>query len=107
MSMAHTSVPEVLDALKDVTYPADKERLVSAARQAGASEEVVKALRGIPAEEYTNRADVARSVRVDPDSDLGINATQRAEQARQGGKPGLSQHLREEPKTPIQEEFDR
>ncbi|GAA2204660.1 MULTISPECIES: DUF2795 domain-containing protein [Streptomyces] len=107
MSTARTSVPEVLDALKDVTYPADKDRLVSAARQAGASDEVVKALGGMPAEEYTNRADVARSVRVDPDSDLGTDATQRAEQARHGGKPGLSQHLREEPRTPIQEEFDR
>ncbi|MFC9926541.1 hypothetical protein [Streptomyces sp. NPDC127190] len=28
-------------------------------------------------------------------------------QARHGGKPGLAQHLREEPRTPIQEEFDR
>ncbi|MEU3527671.1 DUF2795 domain-containing protein [Streptomyces sp. NPDC038707] len=107
MSTAHTSVPEVLDALKDVTYPAGKEQLVSAARQAGAPEEVVKALRGIPAEEYAGRAEVARSVRVDPDSDLGRDAGQRAEQARRGGKPGVSQHLREEPKTPIQEEFDR
>ncbi|MFF9020354.1 DUF2795 domain-containing protein [Streptomyces eurythermus] len=107
MSTAHTSVPEVLDALKDVTYPAGKERLISAARQAGATEEVVKALRGMPAEEYTGRAEVARSVRVDPDSDLGLGAGQRAGQARRGGKPGLSQHLREEPKTPIHEEFDR
>lgn len=54
-----------------------------------------------PADETTDETTV------DPDSDLGTNATQRAEQARQGGKPGLSQHLREEPKTPIQEEFDR
>jgi cation diffusion facilitator CzcD-associated flavoprotein CzcO len=105
--MAHTSVPEVLDALKDVTYPAGKDELVTAAREAGASDEVVKALRGIPAEEYAGREEVARSVRVDPDSDLGHTAAQQAEQARRGGKPGLSQHLREEPKTPIQEEFDR
>ncbi|MEV5387605.1 hypothetical protein [Streptomyces sp. NPDC052721] len=35
------------------------------------------------------------------------HATQRAEQARQGGKPGPSRHLREEPKTPIQEESGR
>ncbi|MFF7091105.1 DUF2795 domain-containing protein [Streptomyces rubradiris] len=107
MSTAHTSVPEVLDALKDVTYPAGKEELVSAARQAGATEEVVKALRGMPAEEYAGRAEVARSVRVDPDSDLGLDAGRRAGQARHGGKPGLSQHLREEPKNPIEEEFDR
>ncbi|WP_425540969.1 hypothetical protein [Streptomyces coeruleorubidus] len=32
---------------------------------------------------------------------------QRGEQARQGGKPGMSQHLREVPKTPIEEELDR
>ncbi|MEU2927238.1 DUF2795 domain-containing protein [Streptomyces sp. NPDC007251] len=107
MSTAHTSVPEVLAAVKDVSYPADKEHLVEAAREAGASDEVLKALRGIPAEQYTGREDVARSVRVDPDSDLDRTAAQRAEQAREGGKPGLSQHLREEPRTPIQEEFDR
>jgi Protein of unknown function (DUF2795) len=104
--MAHTSVPEVLGALKDVDFPADNDRLVTAARAAGASEEVVKALRGIPPEQYTSREDVARSVRVDPDSDPGLTATQRAEQAREGGKPGLSQHLRDAPKTPIQEELE-
>ncbi|MFD0392606.1 DUF2795 domain-containing protein [Streptomyces nogalater] len=48
--------------------------MVSAARRAGATEEVVKALRGMPAEEYAGRAEVARSVRVDPDSDLGPDA---------------------------------
>ncbi|MGW7258830.1 DUF2795 domain-containing protein [Streptomyces sp. NPDC054834] len=105
--MAHTSVPEVLGAIKDVDFPAGKDQLVDAARSSGASQEVVKALRGIPPEQYASREEVARSVRVDPDSDLGLNATQRAEQAREGGKPGLSQHLREEPKTPIQEELDR
>jgi hypothetical protein len=105
--MAHTSVPEVLEAIKDVDFPAGKEELVGAARSAGASEEVIKALRGIQPEQYAGREEVARSVRVDPASDLGLNASQRAEQARDGGKPGLSQHLREEPKTPIQEELDR
>ncbi|WP_318205048.1 DUF2795 domain-containing protein [Streptomyces sp. SCL15-4] len=107
MSTEHTSVPEVLDALRDVTYPAGRERLVSAARRAGASQEVVKALRGLPAEEYSGRAEVARSVRADPDSGPGIDAGRRARQARRGGRPGLSRHLWEEPKNPIQEEFDR
>ncbi|MGN9790647.1 hypothetical protein ACTMTU_06020 [Streptomyces sp. OZ13] len=50
---------------------------------------------------------MARSVRTDPDSDLGHNASQKAEQARKGGKPGLSEHLRDASKTPIQEELDR
>ncbi|GGT33399.1 DUF2795 domain-containing protein [Streptomyces kurssanovii] len=104
--MAHTNVPDVLKAIKDVDFPADKEKLMSAARGAGASEEVVKALRGIPPERYDNRDDVARSVRTDPDSDLGHTASQKAEQARKGGKPGLSEHLRDASKTPIQDELD-
>ncbi|WP_262505175.1 hypothetical protein [Streptomyces sp. TRM68367] len=44
---------------------------------------------------------------MDPDSDLGLTAAQRAEQAREGGRPGQSQHLREVPRTPVQEELDR
>ncbi|QTD96514.1 DUF2795 domain-containing protein [Streptomyces cyanogenus] len=105
MSTAHAGVPEVLDALKDVTYPADKDRLVAAARQAGASEEVVRILRDLPAQQYAGREDVAGSVR--GDLDLGRTGARRAEQPRRRGKPGLAQHLREEPKTPIHEEFDR
>ncbi|MFF4016157.1 DUF2795 domain-containing protein [Streptomyces sp. NPDC001843] len=105
--MAHTSVPEVLGTLRDVGFPAGKDELLTAARSAGASDEVLKALRGIPPEQYGSPEDVARSVRVDPDSDLRHDPAQRAEQAREGGRPGLSQHLREEPKTPIQEELDR
>ncbi|WP_031162958.1 DUF2795 domain-containing protein [Streptomyces durhamensis] len=107
MITAHTSVPEVLAALKDVSYPADRERLVTAARAAGASDEVVRALRGIPAERYAGRDEVARSVRVDPGPEPGRTAAPRAVRARKGGKPGLAQHLWEEPKTPIHEEFDR
>ncbi|MFF1280391.1 DUF2795 domain-containing protein [Streptomyces sp. NPDC058299] len=107
MGAAHTIVPEVLDALKDVSYPADRDRLLTAAREAGAPDEVVRALRVIPAEEYGGREEVARAVRAAPDSGPGHNTTQRAPQARHRGRPGVAQHLREEPKTPIHEEFDR
>ncbi|GAB2881769.1 hypothetical protein GCM10027074_57650 [Streptomyces deserti] len=106
--MAHTtSARDVVDAIKDVRFPASKDELIDAARRAGASEEVVAALRGIPPEGYANKEEVARSVRVDPDSDLGLSPAQRAEQARAGGKPGQSQHLRDVPKPPVQEELDR
>lgn len=106
--MAHTtSAREVVDAVKDAHFPASKDELIDTARRAGASQEVVAALRGIPPEEYANRDEVARSVRVDPDSDLGLSPAQRAEQARAGGRPGQSQHLREAPKPPVQEELDR
>ncbi|GGM08488.1 hypothetical protein GCM10010129_60520 [Streptomyces fumigatiscleroticus] len=106
--MSHTtSAREVVDAVKDVDFPAGKDELIDAARKAGASREAVAALRGIPPEQYANREEVARSVRVDPDSDLGTSPAQRAEQARAGGRPGQSQHLRDMPKPPVQEELDR
>ncbi|MEE1938693.1 DUF2795 domain-containing protein [Streptomyces sp. TRM 70361] len=105
--MAHTDVQEILGTLKDVDFPAGKDDLLRAARTGGASEEALKALRGIPPDRYANRDEVARSVRVDPDSDLGHSAAQRAQQARKGGKPGLSQHLRDADKPPVQDELDR
>lgn len=104
--MAQINVEDVLGAIKDAGFPAGKDELVEAARASGAPEGVVKALRGIPPEQYTNRQDVARSVRLEPDSDLGLSPAQRAEQAREGGKPGQSQHLREVPKPPVEEELD-
>jgi hypothetical protein len=104
--MTHaTSARDVVEAIKDVDFPAGKDRLIEAASRSGAPD-VVKALRGIPAEQYANREEVARSVRVDPDSDLGLSPAQRAEQAREGGRPGQSQHLREVPKPPVEEELD-
>ncbi|WP_413755854.1 DUF2795 domain-containing protein [Streptomyces sp. MMBL 11-3] len=107
--MAHsTSARDVVDALKDVDFPATKDELVEAARRTGgASDGVVAALRAIPPDEYANKDEVARSVRVDPASDLGLSPAQRAEQARMGGRPGQSQHLRDVPKPPIEEELDR
>ncbi|MEU0742247.1 DUF2795 domain-containing protein [Streptomyces sp. NPDC006134] len=102
-----TSAREVTDALKDVDFPAGKDELIDAARKAGASRDAVAALRGIPPESYANREEVARSVRVDPASDLGTSPAQRGRQARAGGKPGQSQHLRDAPKPPVQEELDR
>jgi hypothetical protein len=104
--MYRTNAREVLNALGNAHFPADKNELMDAAREAGASHDVVAALRAMPREEYVNREEVARSIQVDPASDLGLTEAQRAEQARAGGKPGLSQHLRSVPKRPIEEELD-
>jgi len=103
--MAHTDVHRILSTLEDVDYPAGKDELLAAAKRGGASEEVLAALRGIPAEQYANRQEVAHSVRTDPDSDLGHSPAQRDEQARKGGKPGLSQHLRDADKPPVEQEL--
>ncbi|KNE79336.1 MULTISPECIES: DUF2795 domain-containing protein [Streptomyces] len=104
--MAHTSVPQVLHAIKDVDFPAGKDELIRAAKVGGASEAAVAALRGIPAERYENREQVAHSVRVDPDSDLGHSRGQQGEQARKGAKRHLSQHLRDADKPPVEEELE-
>jgi hypothetical protein len=104
--MTHPGVPEVLDAIKSVSFPAGKTELVNAAEAASAPTEVVAALRAVPPESYANREEVARSVRLDPASDLDLSEAQRAEQARLGGKPRLSQKLRDVPKPPIEEELE-
>ena len=96
-------------ALRDVDYPAGKEELIRAAEAAGASEDVMRALRAIPPEVYRNRAEVARSVPGDPARELGVTPAQRAEQARERRRHGgehLSQYLREVPEPPVQEELD-
>ncbi|MGK5531599.1 DUF2795 domain-containing protein [Streptomyces sp. URMC 129] len=105
--MASTDVGEILRAVKNVDFPAGKDELIEEAKRAGAPEPAVKALRGIPREQYRSRADVARSVRVPADSDLGHSPAQRAEQARKRGKQGQAEQLRDVPKPPIQEELDR
>ncbi len=105
--MAATDVNEILHAVKNVDFPAGKDDLVRAAKQAGASETAVKALRGIPPESYANRTEVARSVRLPGDAGLELSPAQRAEQARRGGRRGQAEQLRDVPKPPVERELDR
>ena len=105
--MARANLEDVLGALRSVDFPAAKDDLIRAAQAAGASADAVKALRAIPPVEYANREEVARSVPADPAAGRAVSPAQRAEQARLGGKPGLSERLREVPKPPVEEELDR
>ncbi|MDT0345043.1 DUF2795 domain-containing protein [Streptomyces litchfieldiae] len=105
--MAPTDVNEILHAVKDVDFPADRDELVQEAKRAGASEPAVKALRGIPPESYANRAEVARSVRLPADADMDLSPAQRAQQARKGGRRGQAERLRDVRKPPVDEELDR
>ena len=84
---------EVLRYLEDVDYPAGKEELVAAAERAGAPEAVARSLRAIPLVEYRNRAEVMRSVPVDPGA--GRSASRAAEQARTRAPSGVAEHMRE------------
>jgi hypothetical protein len=109
--MPHYASPEeVLHALKSVDYPATKDQLLRAAQAAGASEEVIRALRAIPPVEYTGREELARSVPTDPAEDRNLSPAQRAEAARLArlrAKTHLSQYMLDVPKPPIEDELDR
>lgn len=104
--MAQTELRDVLAALRDVDFPAEKQELVRAAETASAPGPVVAALRAIPPAEYANRDEVARSVPVRADG--GTSAAQQAAQAQdRNRRRNLSQYQREVRKPPVQEELDR
>jgi hypothetical protein len=84
----------VLGYLADVDYPADKDALLATAERAGAPEEVLRSIRAIPPVEYRSRAEVARSVRIDPGA--GRDPGQAAAQARAADvRPRIAEHLRD------------
>jgi hypothetical protein len=83
----------VLGYLEDVDYPADKDTLLAAAERAGAPDAVLRSIRAIPPVDYRSRAEVARSVRVDPDP--GRDPSRAAVQARTDAPPGVAEHMRD------------
>jgi hypothetical protein len=107
--MRYASPDEVKRALKNVDFPAAKDELIRAAEAAGAPDNVIAALRAIPPEEYANRAEVMRSIPTDPAADLDLSPAQRAEQAREtrhrSHPQQLSEHMREVPKPPLEEDL--
>jgi len=51
---------EVQKALKDIDYPANKEKLIQHAKKHAASEEVMRDIKELPDKEYENAADVSK-----------------------------------------------
>lgn len=105
--MAETEKRDILDAVSNVPFPAKKEDLLQGARDNGASDEVIAALREMPPEVYKSRSEVAASVRNPTDDDVPDSPGQRNEQRRRHKKSGLAQHQREAPKPPVEDELDR
>jgi hypothetical protein len=106
MTQEHHPTDRLREALRNVDFPAGKDELIRAAQAAGASDDLIRALRAIPPEEYANRAEVARAIPVDPAAEAGLSPAQRAEQAREQRHHGgqhLSQYAREVPKPPVEE----
>jgi hypothetical protein len=87
------SAEQVVEYLTNVDFPAHRDDLVRAAEREGAPEDVIKALRGMPPEEYTNKDEVMRSAHTPaaPDQDPSI----RAAQARDKKHQRIAQPLRD------------
>ncbi len=66
--MPATPIPEepidlqLTDVLREVNWPANKDGLVDAARDAGASNEVLAILDGMPEQDYQDVASVTRLI---------------------------------------------
>ncbi len=56
---------EVQKALKDIDYPANKEKLIQHAKKHQASEDVMRDIEELPDKEYTNAADVSKEFKGD------------------------------------------
>ena len=53
---------QITDILRDVHFPTNKDALVEFAREAGASNEVLSMLDGLPEQDYTDVASVTRLI---------------------------------------------
>jgi hypothetical protein len=108
---AATTRQRLRECLGDADYPASKSQLIETAqRNCGQDEEVVRALRAIPAEEYRNFTELLGAVPLRDEADRRWPAAQAdAEKAaahRNHAKPGLAESSRDVPApSPITEEL--
>lgn len=76
--MAGSDIPgesidmQISDVLREVTYPINKDGLVDAARDAGASNEVLAMLDGLPEQDYADIDSVTRLIGGNFGPGLGI-----------------------------------
>lgn len=84
---------EVLQYLKSLDFPIDKDEIVRQVEQQGAPEPVLKALRALPPLDYRNKNEVVRSAATAIAPEMG--PAERAERARIGEHARVAQHLRE------------
>ncbi len=91
------SYADVLQYLSSLDYPAEKDDVIREAEREGAPPDVLKALRALPADDYANGTEVARSAGIEAAPEVGPAqhpTAQRATQARDKKHNRVSQHLR-------------
>lgn len=94
----------VRPALRELDFPASKERIVAHAEEHGATGEVLAALRALPLADYTNATEVVRSVPAEP-VEGGQEDNLRAERRRRHTHHGLAEHAKDVARPPIEEEL--
>jgi Protein of unknown function (DUF2795) len=105
--MAHVTVDEVLHVLRDADFPVTKDKPIQAAQAAGASDEVLRALRALPPVEYRNGTEVRRSVPADLAAELGFTPGQRYKAIREAHRhhpQRFSAYSRDVPKPVVEAE---
>ncbi len=91
--VASTTPSQLRKCLNDVDFPANKQDLIDAADRNGCDDDTVRALRGIPPETYTNVAQVASSVTIADERDIGDGA--KAAPRRSHTKPGRAESAKD------------
>lgn len=84
---------DVLRYLESMDFPAPKEDIVREAERAGAPQEVLKALRGMPPVDYRNTEEVARSAATDLAPDA--SPAELAAKARNRTHQRVARHMRQ------------
>ena len=90
--MAHATAAEVLQALRDLDYPASKEAIVACAENAGAPDGVLRAVRALALADYANKDEVVRSLDLDPAPRR--SASDKNDAARDRDKRGIAESAR-------------
>jgi hypothetical protein len=98
-------ITSVRQTIGDIDFPASKEQLVAHVEGKPHDEEALRAVRALPLADYRNENEVLRSLHLDPAEREGQTAEDKANQARQRGKSGLAEHMRDAPRSPIEEEL--
>ncbi len=99
--MALTDPDALARWMGDVDFPASKEQLVTHAERNGADADVRNALRALPLADYRNLDEVMQSVPMATER----TEADRAPQRREHTKPGLAEHMKDVPRSPITEEL--
>lgn len=99
-----STLDRVEELLTDVDYPAHKETLLAEAERHGGEGDALRVLRALPPVEYGSRAEVLRSIDLDPAENAGQTASEKGRQTLEDTHPRRAEHLTEVEASSIEQE---